>query len=182
MTMNNRSEALFSELVEDYGNYGYSVAMRILDNWEDANDAVQNALIKAWRGFCGLIDISKFNSWLSRIVRNCSYDIIKYKMSRKTVSLNEMEESDKDEYIEKYTKLIEEFDVDKILEDRYRIETIINLAKQLPRKQGSIVINRYIMGLSIKETSEILGIREGTVKSEAHRGITLLRKWVGSHV
>ena len=172
----------FEALVESYGNYGYSVAMGILDNWEDSNDAYQNALIKAWTNFHTLKDISKFNSWFSQIVRNCSYDILRYKISRKAVSLNVMEEDDKEEYIEQYSQLVNDPELDKMMSDRCDADLMIKMMDNLPRMQGSIVKCRYVIELSIKETSEVLGIKEGTVKSESHRGLALLREWSEAHV
>ena len=172
----------FEPLLESYGSRGYAVANSILENWEDADDAYQNALIKAWRNFHKLKDVSSFNSWLSQIVRNCSYDIIRYKMRRKTVSLNIMEDDDKEEYLEQYTPLVSDFGIDKTVSDRCDAELMIKLMDNLPRAQGSIVKCRYVVGLSVREASEALGIKEGTIKSESHRGLALLREWGEAYV
>ena len=55
----------FSEIVEDYADFAYNVAYRMLRNVEDAEDAVQEAFISAYRAFATFKGQSKVSTWLS---------------------------------------------------------------------------------------------------------------------
>tara|TARA_B100000749_G_C18032716_1_gene303932 strand:+ start:100 stop:519 length:420 start_codon:yes stop_codon:yes gene_type:complete len=64
------SQDAFSQVVEDYADFAYNVAFRMLRNTEDAKDAVQEAFISAYRSFARFKGESKVSTWLYRIVVN----------------------------------------------------------------------------------------------------------------
>ena len=64
------TEEAFRELVEGYSNLAHSVALRMLRNTQDAEDAVQEAFIYAYRAFSTFKGKSKVSTWLYRIVVN----------------------------------------------------------------------------------------------------------------
>ena len=76
------SDRDFSEMVENYADFAYNVAYRMLRNVEDAEDAVQEAFISAYRAFSTFKGQSKVSTWLYRIVVNACLMKIRKEKSR----------------------------------------------------------------------------------------------------
>ena len=83
----------FEELVLEYEKKVYNVALRMLNNSEDAADMTQEAFIKAYNSLSGFRGDSKFSVWLTRIVSNLCLDFLRSRNRRPTVSLS-MEDED----------------------------------------------------------------------------------------
>ena len=75
-------ESAFSQMVEDCADFAYNVAYRMLHNVEDAEDAVQEAFISAYRAFPRFKGESKVSTWLYRIVVNSCLMKIRKEKSR----------------------------------------------------------------------------------------------------
>ena len=78
----------FEELVLEYEKKVYNVALRMLNNSEDAADMTQEAFIKAYNSLSGFRGDSKFSVWLTRIVSNLCLDFLRSRNRRPTVSLS----------------------------------------------------------------------------------------------
>ena len=63
-------QQLYAQLVDKYKSYAYTIAQKILQNKPDAEEAAQDAFIKAYRHLTGFNQTSKFSTWLYRIVFN----------------------------------------------------------------------------------------------------------------
>lgn len=82
-------EKQFTEIVEQYSDLAYSVAFRMLRNADDAEDAVQEAYISAFKALPNFKGQSKLSTWLYRIVVNaCLMKIRKDKSRAKYISEN----------------------------------------------------------------------------------------------
>ena len=135
----------------------YHVACGILRSEADREDAVQEAILKAWEKRDSLKNEAAFRSWVTRILVNECYDICR--RSGKVIVLDELPESAAPEDTEgrELRGLIMQMD------EIYRIP----------------IIMFYIEGFSIREISEILHIPEGTVKSRLFAGRAKLRNVLG---
>ena len=135
----------------------YHVACGILRSEADREDAVQEAILKAWEKRDSLKNEAAFRSWVTRILVNECYDICR--RSGKVIVLDELPESVAPEDTEgrELRSLIMQMD------EIYRIPSIMF----------------YIEGFSIREISEILHIPEGTVKSRLFAGRAKLRSVLG---
>ena len=135
----------------------YHVACGILRSEADREDAVQEAILKAWEKRDSLKNEAAFRSWVTRILVNECYDICR--RSGKVIVLDELPESVAPEDTEgrELRGLIMQMD------EIYRIP----------------IIMFYIEGFSIREISEILHIPEGTVKSRLFAGRAKLRSVLG---
>ena len=131
----------------------YRVAKSILKNDEDCADAIQNAVLKAFHNIGTLKQEKYFCTWLTRILINECYQIIRGK--KEMVPYEEYMEKREDslEYSEVFTALME-------LEEKYRIPFTLH----------------YIEGYSIKEISKILGIGISNVKVRVFRARTKLQE------
>lgn len=170
----------FTELLEDYGNMGMAVAMGILENFQDANDAHQEAVINAYQKFDSLQDPSRFAGWMSQIVRNKCYDMLRHRHYRYThVSLNDIKDDDDSEFSE-WLICSEDEQADSIvlnqMEQERQAEIISNAIRQLEPVTRKAVTLRYVLGYTIRQTEVTMGVNAGTIKSKCHRGIKELRR------
>ncbi|MBB5922788.1 RNA polymerase sigma-70 factor (ECF subfamily) [Actinoalloteichus hoggarensis] len=156
----------FTELVRRHRDRLWAVALRTMRDPEDAADALQDALISAFRAASSFRAESKVTTWLHRIVVNACLDRIRRKQSRPVVPLPEAGPNEP-----AITR-------DAIAEQETRLAVNDALA-ELPVEQRSAIVLVDVEGYSVAETAQILGIAEGTVKSRCARGRTRLAKLLG---
>ncbi|QAA34402.1 RNA polymerase sigma factor [Clostridium manihotivorum] len=134
----------------------YITALFMLKNSHDAEDAVQDTLIAAIKGFNKLRDKESFEPWILKILVNrCK----RLKFLRF-----------KDVFTE--TIIGENFNFENYLLDSITIKAAI---LRLPYKYRVVIMLRYFNDLTIEQISDILSIPEGTIKSQLHRGINKLK-------
>ena len=145
----------FTTLVERHRDRLWSVALRTTGDPEDAADALQDALLSAYRRADQFRGESQVTTWLHRIVVNASLDRLRKR--RPTVPLPE-------------------FDTDLLAEPRdYLDERVVQLAvlnalADLPEEQRDAVIAVDLEGYSVEEAAVMLGCPPGTIKSRCARG------------
>lgn len=147
----NSTDDEFLTLLEGCYKQLFSMALIHTRNYQDAEDALQDALISAYKNFNGLKNRAFFKTWLTKIVLN----IIR-KNYKKT----------KDIHVVEYDSL--RIDSDGVNEDGVFVAEMLNV---LDEKSRSIVILKYFSGYTVPEISSIMKIREGTVKSRLSRSL-----------
>ena len=137
----------------------YAIARLALRDTELAEDATQEALVRAWRDLPTLRDVERFDAWLYRlIVRSCA-DIGRHRRKwRAEVSIVRDDASEPDSAAG--------------LADRDLIERGL---RRLTVPQQTILVLTYYLGLSPTETADALDIPVGTAKSRLHYAIEALR-------
>ena len=162
------SDQAFSEIVENYADFSYNVAYRMLRNVEDAEDAVQEACISAYRAFSKFKGQSKISTWLYRIVVNaCLMKIRKEKSRAKYL----VEIGYNDDVVADWGNDPEEAAVNSEL--REVVES--GLQRLAPDLRAAVVL-RDVQGLNTEEAEESLGTSVAAFKSRLHRGRILLRQ------
>ena len=162
----------FTELVRRHRDRLWAVALRTCRDPDEASDAVQDALISAYRRADTFRGTAKVSTWMHRIVVNACLDRLRAKKVRRTVALPD-----------------EAADIglpdrrDPIGEHTTRM-TVLGALAQLPTDQRLAVTLVDLEGWSVDEAAEILECPAGTVKSRCHRGrarlYTLLRNQDGA--
>ncbi|MBQ3408024.1 MAG: sigma-70 family RNA polymerase sigma factor [Clostridia bacterium] len=152
----NGDKQAFNDLIEENKFKIYKTAKSILGNEDDVCDAIQDSLIRAYKGIKNLHNNEFFSTWLIRIVINKCYDIYNKQKSRKIIDISEA----KDEELKVY--------------DNYDEIGINAIIKTLDEDLRTITIMFYYDDLSVKDISEVLKIPEGTVKSRLSRARTKL--------
>ena len=161
-------ERASTEIVEQYSDLAYSVAFRMLRNAEDAEDAVQEAYISAYKSLPNFKGQSKLSTWLYRIVVNaCLMKIRKDKSRAKYLS----EKAFDDALVYDWKNDPEEAAVNSEL--RSILESGLDLLS--PDLRAALVL-RDIQGLSTEEAAEVLEISIASLKSRLHRARIQLRK------
>jgi RNA polymerase sigma-70 factor (ECF subfamily) len=143
----------FAELVTRHRDRLWAVALRTLGNPEDAADALQDALLSAYRGASGFRGNSAVTTWLHRIVVNACFDLARRRSARPTQPLlTEPGVSAPDSITNRETAL-----------------AVTDALRSLPADQSAAVVLVDIEGFSVDEASQILGVPTGTVKSRCAR-------------
>jgi len=137
-----------------------AAARLILRDSDLARDAVQEALVSAWRNLPGLRDPDRFDAWLHRLTVTRCIDIGRRKRRR----VVEVELTPFDD-----TPMA---DASSLVADRDLIERALH---QLEPEQRAVVVLRYYLQLTLPETAEALGIPLGTAKSRLHRALVQMR-------
>ena len=134
---------------------------RITKDCEMAKDAVQEALIRAWRGVCSFEGRSKFSSWLTRIGMNEAYRELGQR--RATLSLD-AEGAPSERLTDPGPSL------EQIVDSKETLAAIGRALQDLPEDHREAVILRDVEGLSTREAAKAAGIEERALKSRLHRG------------
>lgn len=163
--------AAFEQLVLTYQTQVYNLALRMTGNPEDAADMTQEAFLRAWRALDKFQNDAAFSTWLYRLTSNACIDFLRNAKRRQTVPLTVTAD--------------EEYTLDLPDPGKTPEETLISKEEQamlsqalalLEPEQRQLLTLRVINELSYTQIAEVLGIREGTVKSRLARARENLRK------
>lgn len=170
----------FQRIALPHLDAAYSLARWLLRSPTDAEDVVQEAMLRAYRAFDGCREATA-RAWLLRIVRNAAYDCLDSGDRRHQVGLADLvpEDADGPDLIANVTA--DAFgepaqDPESILlkEDTRRL--VNDLIAALPVAFREVVVLRDLDQLSYKEIAEVAGIPVGTVMSRLARGRDLLQR------
>lgn len=164
-------EAAFEQLVLHYEKLVYNLALRMVDNEQDAMDMAQEAFLRAWRGLPEFQFGAQFSTWLYRLTSNICIDFLRAQKRRKTVSLTVGENGEKQWELEDLASQPEE----QLLVRENR-ETLARAFAELDPEYRQILSLRIVQACSYQEIGRILGLRDGTVKSRLSRAREQLRK------
>jgi len=140
-----------------------AVARLILRDTEFARDAVQEALVRAWRDLPGLRDPDRWDAWLHRITVNSSIETAR-RRRRRMVEVEFLPD------VGGSTP-----DMTNQVADREILEQALG---SLEPEQRALVVLRYYVGMSVPEAAATLGIPLGTAKSRLHRSLNQMRSVV----
>lgn len=165
--------AAFEELVLKYQQRVYNLTLRMTGNEEDAFDLSQEAFLKAWKGLETFHFESAFSTWLYRLTSNACLDFLRAQKRRRTVSLTAEDDDGEEIQIEITDPAPNPEQAALAAEDRRMLASALNALDDEARE---IITLRVIDDLSYDRIAEVLGIREGTVKSRLSRAREKLRK------
>lgn len=155
----------FNALVERYQKEVLNLAVRMLSNIPDAEDATQTAFISAWQGikrFRG----GNFRAWLLRIVANACRDQLRRRKRDVEVPLPDVFQD------------IAAMSVENEVLSREMVNELQKGLARLPYEQRLAVTLRDINGLSYEEISLVMNCSLGTVRSRLSRGRVCLRNYL----
>lgn len=153
----------FAALVRDAAARLDGAARLILRDPELAQDAVQEALIRAWRDLSGLRDLDRFDTWLTRLTVNACLDIARRRQRRaKEVQLTPLH-------------LPWVGDTTTAFVNRELLGTAL---RRLDPEWRALVVMHYYLGMPVPEAAASLRIPLGTAKSRLHRAVNEMRESV----
>jgi RNA polymerase sigma-70 factor (ECF subfamily) len=154
----------FAALIGAATNRLYALACLILREPDRAEDATQEAFVRAWRELPRLRDVDRFDAWLQRLVVNACYDEARRVRRRAEVSLFQVG----DRGVADSSSAFAETD---------RVERAF---RRLPLDQRTVLVLQHHFALSHTEIAETLGIPVGTVKSRVRYGAAAMRASLGA--
>jgi RNA polymerase sigma-70 factor (ECF subfamily) len=153
----------FGGLVRLHQKRMYAVARAIVLVHEDAEDAVQEAFVRAYQALDRFNPEQAFGAWLNRIVANAALDIARRRKVRSTDELH-------DAFADAFR------DPGESDELRRRLSTALQM---LPERMRSVIVLHDVEGFAHAEIGLMLGIPEGTARSDLHHARQRLRKLLG---
>jgi RNA polymerase sigma-70 factor, ECF subfamily len=156
----NRDREAYADLIRVRGDRLYALAQRILRDVDRAEDALQEALVIAWRDLPGLRDPDRFDAWLHRlVVRACLAEATRERRLISNLRALPMDvPTSSDDYLS--------------VADRDQLERGF---RRLPPEQRALLVLRHFEGREPAEIAEILGIPVGTARSRLHHAHRAMR-------
>ena len=152
----------FEQLVDTYQHRIFGFALNLCGNPADAEEIAQEAFLRAHKALTGWDEERRqelqASAWLHRIALNVFRN--RLRAHRDTVPLESVSEPSRNGYAE--------------------TSELRALVTALPRRYREAVVLHHVQGFPYNEIANLLGRPEGTVKSDVHRGLALLRKEIES--
>ncbi len=169
----------FSRLVEAYSGKIYRLAIKMLNQQQDAEDVLQETFVKAYRGLKSFDGRSKLSTWLFRIATNEALMIIRRKHPE-TVSIDEPIETEEGE--QEPVQIIDWccLPENELLSEESR-EKLDAAVQKLPERLKVVFLLRDINDLSTHETAEVLGLSDTAVKTRLSRARLKLREELSAY-
>ncbi len=165
-------EDAFAILVGRYSGRVRRILLRITTDDAAADDALQDALLRAWRNINGFQGRSGFFTWLTRIAINEAYRTRRRAEARATLPLDDAI----GERIPTWGN-----QPDEVFERREFLDALEAALARLPEEHRAAVVLRDIEGLDTGAAASILDVGEAAFKSRLHRGRMALRRELDSY-
>lgn len=150
-------------LLENSKDYVYAIAFALLKNKEDAEDAMQQALIAVWHSISSLSDPRAFESWLYRVTYTRSLNILKARSNKETILDEDLSDMERAEFMQSELMLPQEYAERGDLKTR-----LFAIIDTLPPAQRETVVLYYFHEKGVGEIAEIMDCSPGTVKSRLY--------------
>ncbi len=158
----------FGAIVERYWNMVVALALSKVSDPAEAEDIAQESFLKAYSQLAGLRDPSRLAGWLSKITMQQCYNSIRKSVRCKNVmgcKATPLDSLDEISAVTANPGLTQN-----------QIQFVRQTVRRLPEKFRTLIIMRFVAGLSTVNIAEQLGKRPGTIRVRLHRAYKLLRK------
>ncbi len=160
----------FEILIQAVRQKAYQIALSYLKNQEDAEDALQDSLLKIYRGLSRFQETSRFSTWVYRVVVNTCLDHIKKNKRQKDRILSFSGEDREENPFDAVSMLRDESaEPERHMLQKEKTQIILACLERIAPSLREVVVLRDVQGFSYGEIAQILDISEGTVKSRLSR-------------
>lgn len=152
----------------------HRTALRMTKNENDADDLVQETLLKAYRFWDKFEQGSNCRAWLFKIMTNIF--INNYRAKTRSPQVVDLEDVDDDFLFGQLSALGPSDDPERHFFAKVFDDDVKKAIEELPEDFRLVVVLSFLEGFSYQEIADIVGLQIGTVKSRLHRGRKLLQK------
>lgn len=163
-------EKAYNSLVRKYQEKLYWHIRRMVVDHDDANDVLQNVLIRVWNGLANFREDSQLYTWLYRVATNECLTFLEQQKKRSAISLSEVESG-----LENKIMADKHFDPQKL---EWKLQLAI---QQLPEKQRIVFSLRYYDEMPYEEMSRVLETSEGALKASYHHAVKKVEDYMLNH-
>jgi RNA polymerase sigma factor (sigma-70 family) len=160
----------FTQLVKKYQEKIYWHIRRMVIDHADADDVLQNTLIKIWKGLENFREESQLFTWLYRIATNETLSFLAQQQRKATQSLDEITES-----LANMVKADIHFNANQL---EWRLQLAI---QELPEKQRVVFHLRYYDAMPYEEMSKVLDTSEGALKASYHHAAKKIEAFIKNY-
>lgn len=168
-----RDPGAFRTIMQTYNRRLFRLARSILRSDSEAEDAVQEAYVRAFTHLDGFRGESTLSTWLSRIVINESLSLLRRR--RRTTEFSAWENQATEATIIPFPHPAAADDPERTMARLQILQLVQKATDALPEVFRTVFVMRAIEGLSVEATAELLGVPAATVKTRLHRARRLLR-------
>lgn len=165
----------FEQLVHTHGGRLLAVTRRITRSEQDAEDAVQEAFLLAFRSLSGFDGRSTLGTWLHRIAVNAALSKARKGKHHKATSIDELLPVFDNGFHKEHPVALAVTD-DTSGQSTHQVRAVWDALAQLPDEYRDVVVLRDIEGLESKAAATSLGISDALVRQRLHRGRQALLK------
>lgn len=169
-------DAAYAELVARHGGRLLAVARRLLRSDADAQDALQDAFLQAFKGLSGFAGQAALGTWLHRIVVNACLMRMRRQRSRPEQPIDELLPAFLDDGHQARPSCDWSERSDVLLERREVRAWVRTAIDRLPESYRTVLLLRDIEELDTAETAALLAVSENAVKVRLHRARQALRE------
>ena len=166
--------AAFNQLLGMHEKRMYAVALRMCGNADDAQDCLQEAMLRIFRAISGFKAQSSFSTWVYRITMNTCLDELRRRKSRPNTSLDGLLDTG-------WSPVDGQETPEQHAVRREMRGGILKAIRELPEDMRSAVLLRDVEGYSYEEIAGILDANVGTIKSRISRGRERLREKIAAN-
>jgi len=153
------------ELVDPFYQSIYLYMRRLGHNRQTSEDLTQESFLRAWKHIGQLRNTQALSSWLYHIAGNVSNQYWRQHRGKDDVSIDEIAPPDD----------VTSRESSRITENEEQIYRLKSAIEKLPVKLKQAVVLHYMQHLTIAQTAEAMGLREGTLKSRINRALKILK-------
>ena len=167
----NSARHAFDQIIHTYGERLYWHIRHIVLSHDDANDVLQNCMVKVWNGLAFFREASKLYTWLYRIATNEAITFLKKQRNHRFQPLAEISQQ------------LSETLISDPLFDGDAVQLYLQKAiASLPSKQRLVFNMKYFDELKYEEISEILGTSVGALKASYHHAVAKIEEYMKQHI
>jgi RNA polymerase sigma-70 factor (ECF subfamily) len=160
----------FAVLVRNHQRRAFLLAFRMLNDYEEASEAVQEAFLAAWQGLHTFRGDARFSTWLYRVVYHCCLRVLEQRR-------RDSRDLDAATAQAEHRAVLESGqEIQSLVADRERQKTIQQAIQELPGKYRAVLILRHLQELTYEEIAQALSLPVGTIKTHLFRARNLLKE------
>ena len=175
----NGDVAAFEQLLKRYDRKLLRIAQSITHNWEDSQDAVQEAFLKAYQNLSAFREDSKFSTWLFRITVNQSLMKLRQQRTTREASLDEDFQAEGDVLPKEVTDWAP--NPEQLYWASELRDILIKCLEELSPILRTVFVLRDVEGLTTDQTVEVLNVSQTAVKARLWRARLQLREGLNQY-